>query len=156
PARRGHGSIRRYSDARHASPRPRASHPTQWFTVGDIIVSQPSELNLASEETSRHPAYLLYFYCITGLAGMAIIKAILPLMQQGTNYQWLILAALTIATSAFSIKIPTANSKISIGDTLAFTNLVLFGTSVGIITAALDALVGSLCARTKSSRLRYT
>jgi len=112
-------------------------------------------MNLASQAKLRHPAFIPYMYSIIGLGGIAILYAAWQLLKPGTNHQWIILAALTIVTSIFSIKIPTVNSKISIVDTLYFTNVILFGPAAGIITAVLDGLVSSLRCRTKARRLQY-
>jgi signal transduction histidine kinase len=88
-----------------------------------------------------------------GAAVVALASYRLPGMHLG--YQWLVLAGLTILTSAFCVKIPAINSKISIGDTFFFTNMILFGIPAGVITAALDALFGSLRAKTRSRRFQY-
>lgn len=103
----------------------------------------------------RHPAYFYYLYAVASLGLFSILYAFWQLPKQTTNHQWFILAILTIATSTFSIKIPAANSKITIGDTLILTNTVLFGPAAGTLTAGLDGIVGSLYARTKSRRLEY-
>ena len=88
-----------------------------------------------------------------GLASVVAALIQLPHMQLG--YQWLIFAGLTIVTSPCTIRIPGTNSKISIGDTFFFTNVILYGTSAGIITASVDALVSSLRARSRSRRFQY-
>jgi len=103
----------------------------------------------------RHPAYEPYKSSVIILGLAAIGYAMVCLAGGGTSPQWLILAFLTVFTSSLSIRIPTVNSKISVGDTLTFTNIVLFGLPAGIITAALDALMGSIRARTKTRRLEY-
>jgi diguanylate cyclase (GGDEF)-like protein len=104
---------------------------------------------------SPHPAYGAYLYgvIIAGLASLTFSLAQIP--GSGIGYHWLILASLTVLTSTYSIKIPAINSKISIGDTLYFTNVLLYGTSVGAVTAALDGLVGSIRARTRTRRRYY-
>jgi diguanylate cyclase (GGDEF)-like protein/putative nucleotidyltransferase with HDIG domain len=72
------------------------------------------------------------------------------------NYQWLILASLTVITGSFTVRIPGVNSKVSVADTFIFTNIVLFGPAAGTITAALDGLAGSVRAKTTSRRLEFT
>ena len=103
---------------------------------------------------SRHPAYGPYLYGIIVLGLTAIAYSIYRLPHLGIGYQWLILASLTIITSLYNIQIPTMSAKISIGDTLCFTNVILFGTPAGVVTAALDGLTGSIRARTKTRRLQ--
>jgi len=118
-------------------------------------VNRATKLKLASQEKLRHPAFIPYMYSVISLGGIAILYAAWHLVKPGTNHQWIILAALTIVTSVFSIKIPAVNSKISIVDTLYFTNVVLFGPAAGIITAVLDGLFTSLRCRTKARRLQF-
>lgn len=110
---------------------------------------------LPFQEKQHHPAYIYYLYSVSSLGLVSILYAIWQLPKQTTSHQWLILAILTVVTSTFSIKIPAVNSKITLGDTLILTNVVLFGPAAGTLTAALDAIVGSLYARTKSRRLQY-
>jgi diguanylate cyclase (GGDEF)-like protein len=108
-----------------------------------------------SQDKSSHPVYRPYLYGIIVLGMAAIVYSVYQLPHMGIGYQWLILASLTIITSSFNIKIPAINSKISVGDTLFFTNVILFGTAAGVITAVLDALTGSIRARTRTRRLQY-
>jgi signal transduction histidine kinase/CheY-like chemotaxis protein len=95
----------------------------------------------------------MYSMIILGIA--SLLLALWQLYQMHSGYQWLILAALTLLTSSYTVKIPAINSKISISDSFFFTNLILFGTPAGVITAALDALLGSCRAKTRSRRLQY-
>lgn len=105
---------------------------------------------------SRNSASRLYFATIGVLGAVAIGFAGYRLFGGGTGYQWLLLASFTIVTGSFALKIPGVNSKISIGDTLICTNLVLFGPAAGVITAALDGIFGSLRCKTKSRRIEFT
>jgi diguanylate cyclase (GGDEF)-like protein len=106
-------------------------------------------------EDSPHPAFKPYLYGIIALGMTAIAISLYRLPSSGIGYQWIILALLTIITSAYYIKIPSINAKISVGDTLFFTNVILFGTPAGIVTAALDVLAGSLRSRARNRRLHY-
>jgi diguanylate cyclase (GGDEF)-like protein len=106
-------------------------------------------------EDSPHPAFTPYLYAIIALGMTAIAVSLYKLPGSGIGYQWIILALLTIITSAYYIKIPSINAKISVGDTLFFTNVILFGTPAGIITAALDVLAGSIRSRARNRRLQY-
>jgi diguanylate cyclase (GGDEF)-like protein len=88
-----------------------------------------------------------------GLASLGFALYRLPQMHIG--YHWLILASLTVISSSCTVRIPGTNSKISVGDTFFFTNIILYGTPAGVVTAALDALISSICARNRSRRLQY-
>ncbi len=91
-----------------------------------------------------------------GAGAGALLYALVDLYQHPVGYRWLLLAGLTLLTSSFSVKIPGVNSKISIGDTFYFTNLILFGPSVGVVTATMEGIIGSLRSRSASRRLQYS
>ncbi len=121
-----------------------------------LSVSRAAVAQTVSSAESRHPAYLPYVYSVIALGAVSILYGVWQLSQRNADYQWLVLAALTVITSTCSIKIPAINSRISLGDTLYFTNVVLFGPGAGIITASLDGFVASLRARSDSRRVQYT
>jgi diguanylate cyclase (GGDEF)-like protein len=124
-------------------------------TRGEAMNGTSSEPTVSS--ASRRPNLSLpYLYFVIIMGAGAFLYAAAQIVAQGVSYQWLILAGLTVVTGAFSVNIPAVNSKISIGDTLYFLNLILFGPAAGVITAALDGLVGSLRSKTQSRRLQYT
>jgi diguanylate cyclase (GGDEF)-like protein len=102
-----------------------------------------------------HAPYALYYNGVIALGFVSVAFALTHLLRSKMDPEWLILASLTILTSSHSIRIPAINSKISIGDTLFFTNVLLFGVPVGVLTAALDGLAGSIRARTRKRRLQY-
>jgi hypothetical protein len=104
---------------------------------------------------SPHPMYR-YYLCLVILAGLAATAYCgFQAFRQDLGYGWIILASLTALTGPFTIKIPGANSKISVAETFIITNLLLFGPAIGCITAGLDGLVGSLRCKTKSRRPQY-
>jgi signal transduction histidine kinase/CheY-like chemotaxis protein len=103
----------------------------------------------------HHPAYVPYLCAVIALGCVSAILAVVSLFREPPSFQWAILAALAALTSSYSIKIPAINSKISIADTFFFTNTILYGVPAGVLTAALDALAGSLRAKTRSRRTQY-
>ena len=104
---------------------------------------------------SQTTASRIYFWAMAALGVTVCGFAASELAGGNAAYQWLILAALTIVTGSFTIKLPGVNSKISLSDTLICINLVLFGPAAGTITAALDGIFGSLRAKTASRRLEF-
>ncbi len=119
-------------------------------------------MNASTESSPRtpsrpnHRAYFGYLHAVICLGLVSVVTALFQLPHMHLGYQWLIFVGLTIVTSSCTIRIPGTNSKISIGDTFFFTNVILYGTPAGIITAAVDALVSSLRARNRSRRFQYT
>jgi len=112
-------------------------------------------LDVESSQIHPHPAFRYFFYLIVLVGFVVIVETVFHTGFRDLGYQWLILAALTVITGSFTVKIPGVDSKVSIADTFIFTNIVLFGTAAGTITAALDGLAGSIRSKTKSRRLDY-
>lgn len=77
------------------------------------------------------------------VSGLQLINAPPPL-------QWLVLAALTLFTGSFSIKVPALNARISVSEAFVFAAVLSFGPAVGTIIVALDALVVTLWLRRHS------
>ncbi len=57
---------------------------------------------------------------------------------------WLALAALTVLTGSFTVKIPGLVARLSVSEPFVFAATLWFGPPVGAVTAALDALIMSL------------
>src|SRR4030095_4040818 len=74
-----------------------------------------------------------------GLSIVAYSLALLVLQQ--VNLQWLILAALTLFTGVFTIRIPRIHARLSVSDTFVIACVLLFGPAAGTVTVVLDALV---------------
>jgi putative nucleotidyltransferase with HDIG domain len=55
--------------------------------------------------------------------------------------EWVILAALTLFTGSFTIRVPSLPAKISVSETFVFTSVLLFGPAAGTVTVVLDTLV---------------
>jgi putative nucleotidyltransferase with HDIG domain len=55
----------------------------------------------------------------------------------------MVLAALTLFSFVFTIKVPGIPAKISVSETFVFTSVLLFGTAAATATVALDALIMS-------------
>jgi len=93
-----------------------------------------------------------YIRAIALLGAAVIVYSFYGVVNNSVSYQWLILAYLTVLTGAFTVKIPGVNSKFSVSDAFIFINMILFGTAAGVLTGALDGLVGSLRSATTSNR----
>lgn len=77
--------------------------------------------------------------------GLAIAAHSLgQLLIQQVDPQWLILAALTLFTGAFTVRIPGIPAHLSVSDTFVLVSVLLFGPAAGTIIALLDALIISL------------
>ena len=89
-------------------------------------------------------------------AGLTVIlTSIVRIYQSPPGQEWLILAALTLLTGSFTIKIPRLSARLSVSDTFVFAAVLLFGSAVPTVIVAFDCLVATLwLRRTRRSRLR--
>jgi hypothetical protein len=101
---------------------------------------------------SKPTGHLSYLVLISALGSAVLGFSVYRMATAWAGYQWLILAYLTILTGAFTIKIPGMNSKLSVSDAFVFMNTILFGTAAGVLTAALDGIIGSFRCRTTAQR----
>jgi putative nucleotidyltransferase with HDIG domain len=83
----------------------------------------------------------LFLPAVTAAGLLVIGHCISTLMQQPLDWEWLALAALTLLTGAFTIKIPSVTARLSVSETFVFASVLLFGTCKGTITVALEILV---------------
>jgi putative nucleotidyltransferase with HDIG domain len=63
------------------------------------------------------------------------------------NLEYFVLAALTLLTGSFTVKLPSLPAKLSVSETFVFTSVLMFGPAAGTITVVIDSLVGSLWMR---------
>ena len=84
---------------------------------------------------------------VTGYALFAVITGPVP-------NQWLVLAALTLLTGSFSIKVPSVEARFSVSDAFVFACVFLFGPSPATVIVAIDCLVISVWRHRSRSTLR--
>jgi putative nucleotidyltransferase with HDIG domain len=79
------------------------------------------------------------------ILGLAIAcQSLVQLLVHEVNPQWLILAALTLLTGAFTVRIPGIQAHLSVSDTFVLVSVLLFGPAAGTMIALLDALIISI------------
>ena len=66
------------------------------------------------------------------------------LFLRPASLAWLALAALTVLTGSFTVKIPGLVARLSVSEPFVFAATLWFGPSVGAVTASLDGLIMSL------------
>jgi len=85
------------------------------------------------------------YFRVIPLIGIAVLGwALLDLFLRPPSPAWLALAALTVLTGSFTVKIPGLVARLSVSEPFVFAATLWFGPSVGAVTAALDALIMSL------------
>src|SRR5687767_13855715 len=85
-----------------------------------------------------------YVVCVSAIGLSIAAHSLAQLYVQQVSTQWLILAALTLLTGSFTVRIPKINARLSVSDTFVFASVLLFGPAAGTITVVLDALIISL------------
>lgn len=101
--------------------------------------------------SSAGATYLAVVIC----AGVAVIVRSASWIAQGAPApEWYILAALTLLTGSFTVKVPSLTARISVSETFVFTSTLLFGVEAGTITVLLDTLIISFWLRASSRSLR--
>lgn len=75
------------------------------------------------------------------LAGAAAVGySTLRLFQDPLDPQWIVIAALTLLTGSFSVKVASINARISVSEAFVFLAVLLFGAAAGTVTVLLEAL----------------
>src|SRR5690349_21017453 len=93
---------------------------------------------------SLRPAARLYIVIVV-LAGVSVIAhSVQQLIVEPISNRWIILAALTLLTGSFNLKVPSINAYISISEAFVFASTLFFGTPAGTATVLLECLVISL------------
>ena len=85
-----------------------------------------------------------YFLGVSAIGLSIAVHSLAQLGVLNVSFQWLILAALTLLTGSFTVRIPRINARLSVSDTFVFASVLLFGPAAGTITVLLDALIISL------------
>jgi hypothetical protein len=97
---------------------------------------------------------ILYGSVVT--CGIVVVAlALYRLIQDQTPATWIVLAVLAGIAGSFSLKIPGINARVSAGDTITCLSILMLGPYSGAITAAMDAIVGSMRCKTSSRRLEF-
>jgi hypothetical protein len=124
----------------------------------DIAREQvPGFVELVGPQTgsSHHPLYHFYSGVVTAAGASILVYSGYQVFSSDVGLGWVLLVLLTLITSAFSLKLPKSEIRVSVPDVFVFCSILLFGPAAGALTAAMEGLMGSLRARTKARRLRF-
>ena len=91
--------------------------------------------------TDLSPAGRIYIAAIIFLGTGAIVRSIASVILQPTDSRWVVLAALTLLTGSFSIKIPSVAARISVSEAFVIAGVLAFGPHAATLIVALDSLV---------------
>jgi putative nucleotidyltransferase with HDIG domain len=85
-----------------------------------------------------------YFLSVSAIGTTIAVYSLGQVLTQRVSVQWVILAALTLLTGSFTVRIPKIKARLSVSDTFVFASVLLFGPAAGTMTVVLDALIISL------------
>jgi putative nucleotidyltransferase with HDIG domain len=85
-----------------------------------------------------------YLRLVPFLGACVLGWCLLDLILRPASLAWLALAALTVLTGSFTVKIPGLVARLSVSEPFVFAATLWFGPSVGAVTASLDGLIMSL------------
>jgi len=90
------------------------------------------------------------------ICGMIVIGlGLYRVIHDQTPVVWIAMALLAAIAGSFSLKIPGINGRVSAGDTIICLSILILGPYSGAISAAVDAVVGSMRCKTSSRRLQF-
>lgn len=88
------------------------------------------------------PGRTTAFVSVVVIAGsFALLHSLFQIYWVPPPSGWLLLAALTLLSGSFTIKVPSVPATISVSETFVFASVLLFGTPAATITVALDAVI---------------
>lgn len=91
------------------------------------------------------------YVAIVAAAGLLVIgHCITMLLASPINWEWGILAGLTLLSGSFTVRIPSFQARISVSETFVFTSVLLFGTCAGTLTVALDVLIVAITSQRRT------
>ena len=82
-----------------------------------------------------------YVGTVIGAGTIIVADSLRQMLLVPPGAEWVILAALTLLTGSFTVRVPSLPAKISVSETFVFTSVLLFGPAAGTITVVLDTLV---------------
>ena len=99
------------------------------------------------------PIARAYVAAVVGVGLAAAVHSIAVLFRNPIPPEWFALAALTLLTGSFTIKVPSIPSRISVSETFVFASVLLFGAAAGTLTVLLETLVISLWVKREARTL---
>ena len=93
------------------------------------------------------PAARAYVSTVVVVGFAAVLQSLIALYRAPVALEWLVLAALTLLTGSFTIKVPSINARLTVSETFVFASVLLFGVAAGTLTVVLETLVVALWTR---------
>ncbi len=99
--------------------------------------------------------FQILYGSVVGCGLAVMVLALYHIVHVQTPGAWVALALLAALMGSFSLQIPGMNGRVSAGDTITCLSILLLGPHAGALTAAADALGGSIRCKSSSRRLQF-
>ena len=100
------------------------------------------------------PSARAYVATVVAIGLTFALHSIYVLFTKPIAPEWLALAALTLLTGSFTIKVPSTTARLTVSETFVFASVLLFGVAAGTLTVVLETLVVALWTR-RDKRSEY-
>src|SRR5882762_419100 len=90
------------------------------------------------------PAARAYVSTVIAVGLAVVTHSIISLYNHPVAPEWLVLAALTLLTGSFTIKVPSMSLRLTVSETFVFASVLLFGVAAGTLTVVLEMLIVAL------------
>lgn len=90
-----------------------------------------------AQDNRRHQ----YLSLVIASGLLVVGLSLWQLVKDPPGVEWFVLAALTLFTGSFTVRVPSLQARISVSETFIFTSVLLFGPAAGTVIVVLDALV---------------
>ena len=95
--------------------------------------------------TAARPLSAFSYVSALGFIGAAAIAhSLWTVVAHPVDWHWLLLAVLTVASSAAVLQMSSSPAAFSVAEVFTFSAMLLFGPAVGVLTVAIDCAVLSL------------
>jgi putative nucleotidyltransferase with HDIG domain len=82
-----------------------------------------------------------YVVGVAVVGGAIVAHSVYTLSIHPIDPNWLVLAALTLLTGSFTVKIPSINAHLSVSETFVFVAVLMYGPAAGTVTVLLECLI---------------
>jgi len=106
-------------------------------------VAGGSSSNVRSAQRAPSGALKPFVAVVAAIGAAVLLHSLAGVAFVPRPYEWMLFAALAIATGSFSVKIASVVATISISDTFFITLALLFGPAPAAIAVAVDSLIMS-------------
>ena len=99
------------------------------------------------------PGQRAYFSTVIAAGATVAAASAAHLFVSPPPNQWALLAALTLLTGSFTIRIPRLSLRVSVSDAFVFASALIYGSATATVIVAIDSLVATMWMRPQNRTL---